>query len=305
MYRPVKSLSDTVAVPQLVFSKLTQPGGDDARFRVALYVLSTGGATAEQTARALHLPKAKVDAALSYWDGAGLIEREAPVEVPVAQPQRRRVMSSREVVQAGQADPTLGFLLEELQRIFGTVIGENDTSILVGLYAIDGFAPDLILLAASETVSNGSKRARYVEKILLSWRESGIHDCTAADKYLKLQHERAQKEEELARRMNFATSKPFTFAERKKIALWFEEYQYDFEMIEAARMTSGDKANDVNYLAGILKKWNAKGYKTPREVHAGGESYNMRPGKNTAAAPADDILMNAAEYVPLQKRSKS
>ena len=78
MFRPAKSCGDSIAVPQLLFSRLTAQGSDDGRFRVALYVLAEGAADATGVARALRLPQDKVDSALNYWEGAGLLERDAP-----------------------------------------------------------------------------------------------------------------------------------------------------------------------------------------------------------------------------------
>lgn len=299
MYRPVKTFGDTLPVPQLLFSKLTIPGSDDGRFKVALYVLSSGGGEAAGIAAALGMSRAKVEQALNYWEGAGLLVQEAAAPpVPLA-PKRR--MTTGEVVRAGKADPTLGAMLDELQRLFGTVIGEGDVNVFVSLYVQDGYTADLILLAASEAVANDARRARYVDKILSSWRQAGITDCAAADAYLKLQAERAKREKKLAKHMGFAGGDPFSFADKKKIALWFEDYGYDMEMIDLARLTAGDKGGDVKYLNAILKKWYANGYHTPRDVQQAGEGANMR-AMRTDGPTRSDPLMDAANYVPLKKR---
>lgn len=305
MYRPVKSFGDTIAVPQLLFSKLTAPGSDDGRFRVFLYLLSCGEGDAAELSKALHMRREDVAAALNYWEGAGLLMRDPEAAAPdVAALQKRKKMTTREVVQAGKKDPTLGFLLDELQRLFGAVIGESDVNLFVTLYVQDGYPADLILLAASEAAANDAKRARYVEKILGTWRQAGIHDCAAADRHLKLHAERTRREKELARRMGLQGADPFTYADKKKIATWFEDYAYDYEMIDTARMAAGDKASDVKYLHGVLKKWHGQGHQTARDVTMSGESANMRAMRNTVAtASADDILMNGGDYVPMKKRS--
>lgn len=297
MYRPAKTLGDTLPVPQLLFSKLTVPGSDDGRFRVALYVLSCGCGDAAGIAAALGMSRAKAEAALNYWEGAGLLQQEAVTAPPPPPPKRR--MTTGEVVRAGQADPTLGAMLDELQRLFGCVIGEGDVNVFVSLYVQDGYTADLILLAASEAVANGARRARYVDKILSSWRQDGIADCAAADAYLKLQAERAQREKKLAKRMGFAGGDPFSYADKKKIAQWFEDFGYDLDMIDLARLTAGDKAGDVKYLHAILKKWYAKGHRTLRDVQQAGEGANMRAMRET---PSTTNLLDTSDYVPLKKR---
>lgn len=301
MYRPVKTMGDTIAVPQLLFAKLTIPGSDDGRFRVGLYLLSKGGGDIAGISTALQMPKGKVEAALNYWEGAGLIEREAPAsELPP--PEKRRKMTTGEVVRAGKADPTLGSMLDELQRLFGSVLGENDVNIFVSLYVQDGYPADLILMAASEAAANSAlRRGSYTERILANWHLAGINSCAAADTYLKLQAQRAVREKALAAQMGYTGGDPFSFADKKKIAQWFEEFLFDVDMIETARLAAGDKAGDVKYLHPILKKWHAKGYRTARDVQQGGEGANLRAMRETDA-PRKDILMEAVEYVPLRKR---
>ncbi len=304
MYKPVSGGGDTLAVPQLVFARLSTGGGreEEARLRVALYVLREGGATPPQVARALGLKPAVADAALSYWEGAGLLAREAAEAVPPApEAAPRRRMTTAEVVKAGQADPTLGLLLGELQRLFGAVLGKNDTAIFVTLYAQDGYPADLILTAASRAAAYGVTRAGYVESILRDWRRQGIDDCAKADRYLKLLAEREAREAELARHMGLA-GEAFTLAERKKIAQWHEEYGYGLEMIEAARLAAGEQRNEVKYLGGILKKWHAKGYKSPRDVRQGEEGQNLRVSRQAAKAPGKDALAGARDYVPMKRR---
>lgn len=303
MYRPVKLSGDSIAVPQLLFSKLGTAGGTSAKrealFQVALYLLFAGEGDAASIAAALRLGEEPVASALSYWEGAGLIEMAPVMETEPPPLKKRRRLTTSEVVKAGRADAMLGGLLDELQRLFGCVIGEGDINLFVTLYVCDGHSADLILLAASEAVANGAKKAAYVEKILATWRENGIIDCASADSYLKLQAQREQLVAEIAALMGVAPGM-FTFAEKKKIIQWVEEYGYGSEMIEAARLAAGDKRNEVKYLGGILKKWSAKGFKTPREVQQADENYNIRVVRPEGGQGAD--ILESAAYVPLNRR---
>lgn len=300
MYRPVKTSGDTVEVPQLLFSRLATPG-EDGRFKVALYLLANGGADAAGIAKALSMQPARVEAALNYWEGAGLIEKEAEPEAAAApvKPAARKAMTTRETVQAGQADPTLGFLFGEIQRLFGGVVNESNLNLFATLYSRDGYPADLILMAASVAAEKGVHKAKYVESILKDWKGQGINDCQAADAHLKLMAERAGREAALARRMGLEGD-PFTLAEKKKIAQWYEEYAFTDEMVEAARMAAGEHAGEVKYIAGILKKWYAKGYRNPRQVQQAEVGTNLRAVK--AAPVKDDLLAGASQYVPMKRR---
>lgn len=302
MYRPVQAIGDTVQVPQMIFTKLTAPGANDNRFRVALYVVSRGAISVQETAEALHLKEREAEKALEFWEGAGLLERlpeQSVVVSPESIPTRKRLNTS-EVSQAGADDQMLGMLFGELQRIFGGVIGQKDINIFATLYLQDRVPVDLIMVAASHCAAMNKFSAVYVEKVILSWRREGIHDCDAADRYLKLLETRQQKENELAEMMGMPAV-GFTLAEKKRIAEWFEVYKYDLEMIQSARISAGEKENEIRYLHAILKRWYSKGYQNPRDVQQAEDNRNMRVQSNQNIAPEDDLLMQAG-YVPMKRR---
>ena len=87
IYRLKELKGDTIPVPQLVFSKLGI--AEEYNVRVALYVLATGITDPEKLCADLKLrSKMTAESALSFWAGAGLLERyeenAAPGEEPTA-----------------------------------------------------------------------------------------------------------------------------------------------------------------------------------------------------------------------------
>lgn len=85
-YKLAASNGDTLAVPQLVLTHLTQTDGDT--IRAALYILQTHDTDPRTMARALALPS--IEAAkrtLQYWAGAGLLVSErGAAPAPAAEP---------------------------------------------------------------------------------------------------------------------------------------------------------------------------------------------------------------------------
>ena len=74
-YKLAASNGDTLAVPQLVLTHLTQTDGDT--IRAALYILQTHDTDPRTMARALALPSIEAaKRALQYWAGAGLLVSE-------------------------------------------------------------------------------------------------------------------------------------------------------------------------------------------------------------------------------------
>lgn len=306
VYRAIKSNGDCVAVPQLLVSKLTTAGGGEARFRVGLYAVTRPEVDAHTAAKELRLKVGDVREALQYWEGAGLLEKlETPTAELEAPLEPRRRMTTPEATAAAKQDGRLAGMYAEIQRIFGGVVSQSDYNIFTTLYIEDAVPADLILLAAGYCAGQGKASARYIEKLLMSWRRDGIDTCEKADAYLQLLARRTVWEEQVATLLG-VPAKGLTLAERRRVAAWAEDYHYGTEMLEAARAVAGERNADISYLHGILKKWDAKGYRTPRDVQQSETNRNLRvQGSQQAIAPEDDMLMNITDYVPLRQRGKT
>ena len=73
IYRLKELKGDTIAVPQLVFSKLGI--AEEYNVRVALYVLATGITDPDKICADLKLrSRISAESALSFWAGAGLLD---------------------------------------------------------------------------------------------------------------------------------------------------------------------------------------------------------------------------------------
>lgn len=294
MYHVVQAGGDTVAVPQIVFARLTAPSSGETRFRVALYMLANGAADAQSVADALRIKPEKAEKALEYWEGAGLLENRGgeALPAPALEVMPRQRLTTREVAEVSQDDAMLGKLVDELQRIFGGVVSQADINVFVTLYVTDKMPADLILTAAIHCASRKKNSARYIEKVLLNWRREGITTCEQADAALRLQAQREKREKQIAALFN-TDAAAFTLAERGRIAEWFEEFGYGKEMVQAARLVAGDKSDNVRYVAGVLRKWHGKGYRNPRDVQQAQENMNIRvQGPNLAIAPEENFSAN-------------
>ena len=266
-YRLCKNLGDSIAVPQLVVAKLPQL--EDDWLRVALMVIATGETDPARLARELRLKSVeKAREALLFWKGAGLLESCEESNVPAGDiagaSAARSHMTTPEVTAAARNDPSIAALVQECQRLMGGVITQSDTNILVSLYVTDGLPVDFILLGVAHFVSLGKRSARYIERALLGWQAEGIDTVEAAERYLKLLALRSEREAEVARLFHLADAK-FTKAERRAIASWYEDFQYQEDMIAEAIAYAGEKSS-VRYVNGILRAWHSKGYQTVRDV---------------------------------------
>lgn len=300
MYQLSMEAGDFITVPQVVFSKLTT-SAEDFRFKVALYIVMKKQVDVQDITLALKITKKQAEKALEYWCGAGLIEEVIHQAPSTEQKHIRKILSTSEVAKISCNDPKIGNMLEELQTLYGGLIGSKDINIFVTLYAVDKIEAGLILLAAGYCISRGYKSARYIQKVLFTWRDQGIENCADADAYLCLISKREGNEKEIAEILEISIE--FTLAERRRIAEWYEQFEYTKDMIIAAKNVAGDKSDNIGYIHSILKKWFARGIKTPQELEAVNTGHNIRSQtKNTVIVPEEDILMNHSTYIPLSQR---
>ncbi len=304
MFKLTENHGDSIPVPQLVFSRLGFPEVDEPRVKVALFMLASGECGPQQVAAGLHIRQEDAEKALLYWEGAGLLQRAAPAgespELPPP-PEKRRHMHTAQANLALGRDPVLGAMMQELQRIFGGVVNQKEYDIYCTLYCQDGFAADLILMAAMHCAAEQRCGASRVERTLLAWRKAGIDDCAAADAYLRLLAGREERYQRLAGL--FGQKKPgFTAAERRMVDSWYEEFGYDDEMVEAARLAAGEREREVRYLNGILKRWNAKGYATAADMRRGEEGSNLSiQGGKKPPTTGEDLLQNTF-FNPIRRK---
>ena len=303
MFRPAQNNGDSIPVPQLVFQRLGFPEANEPRIKVALYLLQNGEVSAQQVAAGLHITEKEAENALLYWEGAGLLERVALPEgetMPPPTVKKRQHMNTGQANLAVKNDPVLGAMMRELQHIFGGVVNQKEYHIYCTLYCEDGFPADLILMAAMHCAAERKCGASRVERTLLSWRKEEIDNCSAADRYLRLLSEREARY--LALSACFGRKKPgFTSAERRLVDSWYEEFGYGEEMVEAARMAAGDKQNEVRYLNGILKKWQAKGYATAADMRRGEEGSNLAVQTGRTVGQQEDLLQNTF-FNPIRRK---
>ena len=177
-YKLAANNGDTLAVPQLVLTHLTQTDGDT--IRAALYILQTHDTDPRTMARALALPSIEAaKRALQYWAGAGLLVSErGAAPAPAAEPARVDLASVAN-------DPYVAVLCQEAQSIFGKTLSRSEMQRLVGLYLNDGWQPDVILLCCAEVTRLGRRTIAAVTHLLARWREDGVETGEDAERWLQ------------------------------------------------------------------------------------------------------------------------
>lgn len=301
IYRLKELKGDTIAVPQLVFSKLGI--AEEYNVRVALYVLATGVTDPDKICADLKLrSRTSAESALSFWAGAGLLERYEENAAPGAEPSTPAPMTWAEIAAASRTDPMISSLIDCAQTGFARPLTHKEMERLVNLYVQEGFAPETVMLCVAYVSSCEKRTLAAVSHELKVWRAEGVETGEQADAHLKLLELRKSRELYVSSLLAIPESE-LTLGGRKAIARWYEVYGYDDAMIQEAAVQAGAK-RDLWYWNSILKTWNAKGLRTIHDVRGpvaiSGASRNLRVDRETPSG--NDFLKNAARRRPLKKK---
>ena len=156
IYRLKELQGDTIAVPQLVFSKLGI--AEEYNVRVALYVLATGITDPDKICADLKLrSRISAESALSFWAGAGLLERYEENAAPGAEPSAPAPMTWAEIAAASRTDPMISSLIDCAQTGFARPLTHREMEKLVNLYVQEGFAPETVMLCVAYVASCGKR----------------------------------------------------------------------------------------------------------------------------------------------------
>ena len=224
IYRLKELKGDTIAVPQLVFSKLGI--AEEYNVRVALYVLATGVTDPDKICADLKLrSRISAESALAFWAGAGLLERYEENAAPGAEPSAPAPMRWAEIAAASRTDPMISSLIDCGQTSFARPLTHTEMEKLVNLYVQEGFAPETVMLCVAYVASRGKRTMAAVTHELKVWRAEGVETGEQADAHLKLLALRQSREEYVSSLLQI-TPEELTLGGRKAIARWYEVYGY-------------------------------------------------------------------------------
>ena len=266
-------------------------------------------------AKRLGLPADQVCDCLEYWQQAGVFTRnEAPVAaVPAPAPvavgggaavavaqvaarteqtgqdgQRITTLHSRAKLTPGQihelcrTDPSIPWMMEELQRLFARPLSPGETETIVYLYSYLTLTPDYLLMAAEYCKSMGKLNMRYIEKLVTGWVDQGVDNHEKAERHI-LELGRRHSNEGLIRSLFGISVRELSSKEKSCIASWFDDFGFDTEVIRLAYERTVDNTGKVAfpYLHKILSQWHSLGIRTAQDAQR-----EMEGGKRRDTAEA-------------------
>ncbi len=240
--------------------------------RVLLCLVEDSSLTGEALAEAAGCSLSRASGAVSYWKECGVIAPDGGLPHPLVAGAR----DGRDVASIVERY-ALGDLLDGCQALLGHTLNATETTAIVGL--VDDLSLDsgYILTLLAYCAEEGKGSVRYMEKTATSLVERGISTLSALDAYITGERERTTAEG-VVRRLFGVGSRPFSRAEKEKIARW-SLYGYGEDVIGLAydvTVNATGKAS-LPYADKILSSWHEKGCMTAEDCAAALYEERSRP----------------------------
>ena len=210
-------------------------------------------------ASALSMSAKDVEAAWDYWKELGLCERLRTEDgviteiVSIKEKLFSKAPSARKSSNAERlSDRKTAALFREIEEITGRLLDAAEPE-AVAVWVNDfGIAPEIIKAAYGLCVKNGrSTKYRYVEKILMDWRDKGLDSMEKVEEHLEETDKKYSFYKKVFKMLGFRRNP--TEAEKEIMDSWTDRLDLGLEEIrEACKKTSGIASPSINYINSIL-----------------------------------------------------
>lgn len=209
---------------------------------------------------------AQLDAAVAYWQNAGILRAEsaaARADAAAAAPHPDRAAelphyNTEEAARFLETNPSASDLIDGCQRALGKIFNTSETEIVIGLLDYLSLEPDYILLLFAHCATHDQRSLRYIEKMAISLHDRGIVTYEQLDVHLK-KLDQAKDAEYALRDMFGFGQRALTKKEKSAFLNWTAEWNLPLDLIRHAYEITVSKTGkpSVPYTNAILEKWRA------------------------------------------------
>ena len=196
-------------------------------------------------------------------------------------PGERPVYSDEDVYKMMDYDPSFKRLYEEVQRLLGWSLNNEELKILLGFVRYLGLDNDVISILVSYCKARAERKGRKrrlslrnVEQEAYAWAERGIDTLEEAAAFIQMQNQRESRVGRLMQRMQ-SYGRNLTAAEERYAISWLD-MGMDEEAVAMAYERTCLNTGGLNwaYMNKILQRWHSQGLHTAEEVRTG----DQKPG---------------------------
>lgn len=298
------ALGGVFALPNTVADRALKMAGA-AQLKVLLWWARHGEFDESACAAATGLSPADCRDAMSFWCGAGVLERageseNATVEetekapIPHTLPPAAEIRRGQlpDALARQRSDPKFDCLLKTAEQRIGAPLTPGDMESFLYMYDQLGLPAEVIVMIVVNAVQEGKVHARssfrkYVERIAESWAREGIVTVAAAEALLC----RRERIDAVGARMKqlFSLQRAPTLAAKEEAVRWFDEWGFSDEvlLIAAAKCREATGNFNANYMSRILESWYADGVTTPQQAKEAAAPKRRAAGKPLLSESAE------------------
>lgn len=254
-------------------------------FKVLLVLLRNDcdGITSQSVCEKTGVPTDEVEEAVRYWVRCKVLPKSVICgekdDEQKLKPTENVSLTAKEIAELTKSNSEVSFLLSSAEMIFARPITATEQKVLVSMHEWLGLPADVILMLVEYCISIEKKSIRYIEKVAVSWADTGIVTHELAEEKIKS----LKQNDELSAKIKTAFriyGRNLTTNENKYVKKWTEDYSMPLDMITYAYEITVDNTGKISfaYIDKILKNWVEKQFKTLDEAKA---DNTKKPTKKT------------------------
>ena len=252
----------------------------------------TEGIETEKIAALLSKPESDVDDALLFWQQSEILlnntpqEKKAPTEKPIVKKNARP--TREDVANRGLEDPKVRFLMQEAQLMLGHNLKSNEASVILWLYDDQGMDISVIMLLLQYAVNEKRSNISFIENTAVYWQKKGVETVSDAEAIIAETARMKTSWHIIEGIFGIERRNPST-KELELSDLWLNKRKHSRELLKFAYDTCIDSISKLSipYIAKLLEKWHADGYKTPDDVKKGQAKKDAEKQNSTGFAAYD------------------
>ncbi len=267
--------TESVAISSADMRKLLSAASPDGAL---LYLYLQGGNRMETAEKDLNLNASRLGCAAALLRQLGLMPQERASAIA---PGERPAYTDEDVYKMMDYDPSFKGLYQEVQRLLGRTLNNEELKILLGFVRYLGLDYDVISLLVSyckaRAEQKGRKRRislRSIEQEAYAWAERGIDSIEEAAAFIQMQNQRNSRIGRILQTLQIY-GRNLTAAEERYANAWLD-MGMDDEVIAMAYERTCLNTGGLNwaYMNKILQRWHSQGLHTAEQVRTG----DQKPG---------------------------
>ena len=301
--------NDVVAIPAAAAARLGSMSENDMRVLISLCSDKSLRCEHDECVKSLcdRLNLSETEAenclaalrALGALTGSGRASRVQPASVApgkkssavtAVMPSSLTEYTGEQAAKIIESAPVFRTVIDETQRIIGTVFTPTEISRVIGLVDYLKLDIDYIVLLFNHCKGKGKSSVQYAVKMAYDLYNRGVDNYIALEEYIN-ETERYNDFASRVRKVFGIHDRSFTAREKEMINAWSERNIPDELLVRAYEITVDNTSKaSLAYCNRILCAWSDAGYKTVADVDAASEKYREDKQNENSSFVADEFF---------------